>query len=69
MDLSVAYDIVNHIILLFKIYNGFIAYHMVQVIKSLLDSRRFYVQFDNKKVDGETNEMASSRKSFCTYII
>jgi len=58
VDLSAAYDTVNHNLLLKKIYECTSDWHLVQIISSMLHNRRFTVTLNNKGADGETNEMA-----------
>lgn len=44
VDLSSAYDTVNHNRLIYKIYQMTKDYQLVQVIRTLLSSRRFFVE-------------------------
>ena len=49
VDLSAAYDTVNHRSLLLKIARMTKSRHLVNVIASLLQNRRFYVEMDGKR--------------------
>jgi len=48
VDLSAAYDTVNHNLLLKKIYECTSDWHLVQIISSMLHNRRFTVTLNNK---------------------
>ena len=49
IDLSAAYDTVNHIILIQKLYNTTHDSQLCRVIQNLLSSRRFYVELNNQR--------------------
>ncbi|KAI5732047.1 hypothetical protein M8J77_020382 [Diaphorina citri] len=49
IDLTAAYDTVNHKKLLNKIYSTTKDYHLTMVIKTFLQNRRFYVTLQNKQ--------------------
>ena len=49
VDLSAAYDTVNHRILIQKLYNITQDSPLCRVIQNMLSSRRFYVELNNKK--------------------
>lgn len=49
VDLSAAFDTVNHRLLLAKIYHYYRDFNLVKVVESLLTNRRFYVCLMNKK--------------------
>ena len=48
VDLSAAYDAVNHRRLLEKVYNMTRDYRLMCVIRTLLESRRFFVELGGK---------------------
>ena len=49
VDLSAAYDTVNHIILIQKIFNTTRDSHICRVIQNMLSSVRFYVELNNER--------------------
>ena len=49
VDLSAAYDTVNHIILIQKLYNITQDSPLCRVIQNMLSSRRFYVELNNER--------------------
>lgn len=49
VDLSAAYDTVNHRKLLTKVYQTTKDFHLTKVIESILQNRRFYVTLEGKK--------------------
>ena len=49
IDLSDAYDIVNHIILIQKLYNIIQDSPLCRVIHNMLSNRRFYVDLNNER--------------------
>lgn len=49
IDLTAAYDTINHNRLLFKIYETTKDYSLTSFIKCMLQNRRFFVQFQNKR--------------------
>nr|CAH7713566.1 unnamed protein product [Callosobruchus chinensis] len=49
VDLTAAYDIINHKILLAKTYNTMRDYNLIKIVESLLCTRRYYVMLDGKK--------------------
>jgi len=49
VDLRAAYDTVNHRSLLMKMANMGINGHMVNILRHLLNNRRFYVEMDGRK--------------------
>ena len=49
VDLSAAYDTVNHIILIQKLYNITEDSPLCRVIQNMLSSRRFYVELNNER--------------------
>ena len=49
IDLSAAYDTVNHIILIQKLYNITQNSPLCRVIQNMLSSRRFYVELNNER--------------------
>lgn len=49
VDLSSAYDTVNHRMLLAKLYDTLKDHRFVKIIQSLLQNRRFYVTLEGKK--------------------
>ena len=49
VDLSAAYDTVNHIILIQKLYNITQDSQLCRVIQNMLSSRRFYVELNNER--------------------
>ena len=49
VDLSAAYDTVNHRILIQKIFNATWDSPLCRVIQNMLSSRRFYVELNNKR--------------------
>lgn len=49
VDLSSAYDTVNHQKLLYKVYDILKDFHLVKIIESLLQNRRFFVSMEGKK--------------------
>ncbi|KAL4104978.1 hypothetical protein QTP88_020253 [Uroleucon formosanum] len=48
VELSAAYDTVNHNIMLTKLYKMTYDYNFVKIIEALLSNRRFFVTFDGK---------------------
>jgi len=48
VDLSAAYNTVNHNIMLTKLYEMTYDYKFVKIIKALLNNRRFFVALDGK---------------------
>ena len=61
VDLSAAYDTVNHRRLLEKVYNMTRDYRLMCMIRTLLENRRFFVELGGKEVDGDHREMAYRR--------
>lgn len=59
IDLSAAYDTVNHNLLLKKIYECTDDWHFVRIISSMLHNRRFTVTLNNKwsKLRNQRNEL------------
>ena len=49
VDLSAAYDTVNHIILIQKLYNITQDSPLCRVFQNMLSSRRFYVELNNER--------------------
>ena len=49
VDLSAAYDTVNHIILIQKLFNITQDSTLCRVIQNLLSNRRFYVELNNER--------------------
>ena len=49
VDLSAAYDTVNHRLLMQKLYNTTFDSHLCRVIQNLLSDRRFYVELNNEQ--------------------
>ena len=49
VDLSAAYDTVNHILLIQKLYNTTLHSQLCRVIQNLLSDRRFYVELNNER--------------------
>ena len=49
VDLSAAYDTVNHRLLIQKLYNTTLDSQLCRVIQNLLSDRRFYVQLNNER--------------------
>ena len=49
VDLSTAYDTVNHMILIQKLYNTAQDMQLCRVPKSMLPNRRFYVELNNER--------------------
>ena len=49
VDLSAAYDTVNHILLIQKLYNTTQDRQLCRVIPNLLSNRRFYVELNNER--------------------
>ena len=49
VDLSAAYDTVNHRLLIQKLYNTTIDSQLCRVIQNLLSDRRFYVKLNNER--------------------
>ena len=49
VDLSAAYDTVNHILLIQKLYNTTLDSQLCRVIQNLLSDRRFYVEVNNER--------------------
>ena len=49
VDLSAAYDTVNHRRLLEKVYNMTRDYRLMCMIRTLLENRRFFVEFGGKR--------------------
>lgn len=49
VDLTAAYDTINHKILLAKTYNTMMDYNLMKIVESLLCNRRYYVMLDGKK--------------------
>ena len=49
VDLSAAYDTVNHIILIQKLYNITQDSPLCRVIQNMLSSKRFYVELNNER--------------------
>ena len=48
VDLSAAYDTVNHRRLLGKVYNMTRDYRLICIIRTLLENRRFFVELEGK---------------------
>ena len=49
VDLSAAYNTVNHSLLIQKLYNTTLDSQLYRVIQKLLSDRRFYVQLNNER--------------------
>ena len=49
VDLSAAYDIFNHRIMLAKVYNTIRDYRLMYMILTLLENRRFFVELGGKR--------------------
>ena len=49
VDLSAAYDTVNHRLLIQKLYNTTLHSQLCRVIQNLLSDRRFYVELNNER--------------------
>ena len=49
VDLTAAYDTVNHILLIQKLYNTTLDSQLCRVIQNLLSNRRFYVELNNER--------------------
>ena len=49
VDLSAAYDTVNHRLLILKLYNTTLDSQLCRVIQNLLSDRRFYVELNNER--------------------
>ena len=49
VDLSAAYDTVNHTLLIQKLYNTTLDSQLCRVIQNLLSDRRFYVEVNNER--------------------
>ena len=49
VDLSAAYDTLNHRLLIQKLYNTTIDSQLCRVIQNLLSDRRFYVELNNER--------------------
>ena len=49
VDLSAAYDTVNHNLLIQKLYNITLDSQLCRVIQNLLSDRRFYVELNNEQ--------------------
>ena len=49
IDLSAAYDTVNHRLLIQKLYNTTLDSQLCRVIQNLLSDRRFYVELNNER--------------------
>ena len=49
VDLSAAYETVNHRRLLEKVYNMTRDYHLMCMIRTLLENRRFFVELEGKR--------------------
>ena len=63
VDLSAAYDTVNHRILIQKLYNITQDSPLCRVIQNMLSSRRFYVELNNElSTDGETEGRPATGK-------
>ena len=50
VDLSAAYDTVNHRLLIQKLYNTTLDSQLCRVIQKLLSDRRFYVEMNNERI-------------------
>ena len=61
VDLSAAYDTVNHGRLLEKVYNMTRDYRLMCMIRTLLENRRFFVELGGKEVDGDHRGTAYRR--------
>ena len=49
VDLSAAYDTVNHMILIQKLYNTIQDNQLCRVFQNMLSNRRFYVELNNER--------------------
>ena len=49
VDLSAAYDMVNHTLLIQKLYNTMLDSQLCRVIQNLLSDQRFYVEMNNER--------------------
>ena len=49
VDLSAAYDTVNHRLLIYKLYNTTLDSQLCRVIQNLLSDRIFYVELNNER--------------------
>lgn len=49
VDLSAAYDTINHKLLLEKVFRMTGNYHLTEVLRSMLSNRRFYVEFQGRR--------------------
>ena len=57
MDLSAAYDTVNHRFILTKLYGMTEDAEFPKLIGSMMSKRRFYVEFNGEKADGTIRRM------------
>lgn len=59
VDLSAAYNTVNHNIMLTKLYKITYGYNSVKIIEGLLSNRRYFVT-----QDGKVQKMISRREAY-----
>ena len=57
VDLSAAYDSVNHRVLLTKLYGMIEDVEFTKLIGSMMSNRRFYVELNGRKADGAIRRM------------
>lgn len=72
IDLTTAYNAVNHNLLMDKVYKITKDYHLTKAMESMSINRRFHVRLQNQKANEEILKMAShkvvsSRQYFLMY--
>ena len=63
VDISAAYDTVNHRRLLEKVYNMTRDYRLICMIRTLLENRRFFVELGGKRSRWRSQRKISGRSS------
>ena len=64
VELSAAYDTVNHRVLLTKLYGMTENADFTKLIKSMMRNRQFYVELNGKKADGTIRRMVYLKEVF-----
>ena len=65
VDLSAAYDTVNHRLIFRKLYDFTEDSSLCRIIPNMLSSRRFYVELNKTAADRETRKTACPRIVYC----
>ena len=69
VDLSAAYDMLNHSILIQKLYNITQASQLCRVLQNMLSNRRFYVELNNERSRWRTQKNSLAQGSVLPPIV